>query len=64
MAKLIKVNFKGLETREFLQGTTLQEISDSFKKYYNYPILVGKVNNHISELSHIVESNCTIDFID
>ena len=64
MAKLIKVNFKGLETREFLQGTTLQEISDSFKKYYNYPILVGKVNNHISELSHAVESNCTIDFID
>lgn len=64
MAKLIKVNFKGLETREFLQGTTLQEISDSFKKYYNYPILVGRVNNHITELSHAVESNCTIDFID
>ena len=64
MAKLIKVNFKGLETREFLQGTTLEEISDSFKKYYNYPILVGRINNHITELSHAVESNCTIDFID
>ncbi len=64
MSKLIKVNFKGLETREFLQGTTLLEISDSFKKYYNYPILVGKVNNHISELNHQIDSNCNIDFID
>lgn len=64
MAKLIKVNFKGIETKEFLQGTTLEEISDSFKKYYNYPILVGKINNHISELTREVESNCDIDFLD
>jgi len=64
MARLIKVNFRGIETKEFFQGTTLNEISDSFKKYFNYPILVGKVNNHISELSHIVESNCNIDFLD
>ena len=64
MSKLIKVNFRGIETREFLQGTTLLEISDSFKKYFNYPILIGKVNNHISELGHIVESNCNVDFLD
>ena len=64
MAKLIKVNFRGIETREFLQGTTLLEISDCFKKYFNYPILIGKVNNHLTELNHVVESNCEIDFID
>ena len=64
MAKLIKVNFKGQETKEFLQGTTLEEISDSFKKYYNYPILLGKINNNLAELSFVVESNCNIDFID
>ena len=64
MAKLIKVNYKGQEIKEFLQGTTLEEISDSFKKYYNYPILIGKINNHLTELNHVVESNCTIDFID
>lgn len=64
MAKLIKVNFRGIETKEFLQGTTLEEISDSFKKYYNYPILIGKVNNHLTELTHVIESNCQIDFID
>ena len=64
MTKLIKVNYKGQETKEFLQGTTLEEISDSFKKYYNYPILIGKINNHLTELNHIVESNCNIDFID
>jgi len=64
MAKLIKVNFRGQETKEFLQGTTLLEISDSFKKYYNYPILVAKTNNHITELNHTIDSNCDIDFID
>ena len=64
MAKLIKVNFRGIETKEFLQGTTLEEISDSFKKYYNYPILIGKKNNHLTELTHEIESNCDIDFLD
>ncbi|MGM9850241.1 MAG: nucleoside kinase [Bacilli bacterium] len=64
MARLIKVNFRGIETKEFLQGTTLEEISDSFKKYYNYPILIGKINNHLTELTHEVESNCDIDFLD
>ena len=64
MAKLIKVNFKGIETKEFLQGTTLEEISDSFKKYFNYPILIGKINNHLTELPHEVEANCDIDFLD
>lgn len=64
MAKLIKVNFRGIETKEFLQGTTLLEISDSFKRYYNYPILIGKINNHLLELNHVVESNCELDFID
>ena len=64
MAKLIKVNFRGLETREFLQGTTLLEVSDSFKKYFNYPILIGKINNYLSELTQPLETNCTIDFVD
>lgn len=64
MAKLIKVNFRGIETKEFLQGATLQEISDSFKKYFNYPILVGKVNNRVTDLNHVVESDSDIDFLD
>lgn len=64
MAKLIKVNFRGQEIKEFLQGTTVLEVSDSFKEYYNYPILVGKVNNHITELNHVIDSNCDIDFFD
>ena len=64
MAKLIKVNFRGIETKEFLQVTSLEEISDSFKKYFNYPILIGKVNNHLTELTHVIESNCKIDLID
>lgn len=64
MAKLIKVNFRNIETKEFLHGTSLLEISDSFKKYFNYPILIGKVNGHITELSHVLENSCNIDFYD
>lgn len=64
MAKLIKIKFRGTEIKEFMQGTTIREISDSFKKYFNYPILIGKINNHIYELSHEVESNCEIEFLD
>lgn len=64
MSRLIKINFRGIETREYLQGTTLLEISDSLKKHFNYPILIGKVNNHVTELNHVVEANCDVDFFD
>lgn len=64
MARLVKVNFRNIETREFLQGTTLKEISDSFKKYFNYPILIGRVNSHVTELSRVIDSSCNIDFYD
>ena len=34
MEKYIKVNFRDLETKEFLEGTTFYEISHSFQKYF------------------------------
>lgn len=64
MPRTIKVNYKDLETKEFQMGTTLLEISNAFEKYYNYPILVGKVDNNIMELSEPITRNCTVDFYD
>lgn len=64
MEKYIKVNFKDLETKEFLEGTTFYEISHSFQKYFNYPILVAKVDNHLTELNAKLTKKCDIDFYD
>ena len=64
MAKIIKVNYKDLETKEFEAGITLKEISKSFKKHFNYPILVGKVDNNIEELNEVINRSCNVEFFD
>ena len=64
MPRTIKVNYKNLETKEFLTGTSLKKISESFSKYYNYPILIGKVDNNMTELNEPITRSCSIDFYD
>lgn len=64
MARTIKVNYRDLETLEFAAGTTLLEISKKFSRNYNYPILVGKVDNDIVELSEQINRSCYVDFLD
>ena len=64
MAKMVRVNFRNVEWREYQPGTTLLEISKDFQRYFNYPILVGKINNNIEELLEKVNHNCTIEFYD
>ena len=49
MEKVIKVNYQNKEIKEFINETTLLEISESFKKYYNYPILIANVNNDLKK---------------
>lgn len=64
MPRTIKANYKNLETKEFLTGTSLKKISESFSKYYNYPILIGKVDNNMTELNEPITRSCSIDFYD
>lgn len=64
MDQMIKVSFKGKETKEFLEETTLLEVSRNFEKNYNYPILIAKVDNDIEELSDKVFKKCNVDFYD
>ena len=64
MPRTIKINYKDLETKEFQMGVSLLEISRSFARYYNYPILVGKVDNNMTELSEPITRSCTVDFYD
>ena len=64
MDRMVKVTYKDQITKDFPAGTTLKEISHSFQKYYNYPILVAKVDNHIDNLSKTIDRRCKIDFFD
>lgn len=64
MPRTIKVDYKNLETKEFLTGTSLKKISEYFQKYYNYPILIGKVDNNMTELNEPITRSCSVDFYD
>lgn len=64
MNKKINVNFRDLQTREFDAGITLFEIAQEFKRYFNYPILVGNVDNNITGLNEPITKNCSIDLYD
>lgn len=64
MAKTIKVNYHDIEEFEFEAGVTLNEISKKFQKHYNYPILIGMVDNDIMELTDEINRSCNIDFFD
>ena len=63
MAKKIKIRFKNNDPIEFDKGTTLKEISESFKKYFNYPIIVAKVDNYITSLTQPVNKSSYIEFL-
>jgi len=64
MSRLIKVNYRDIETKEFMSGITLKEVADNFKKYYNYPILIAKIDNDIVELNEPLSRSARIDFED
>ena len=64
MARMIKVNYKDIEEVEFEAGVTLKEVSEKFQNHYNYPILIGMVDNDITELNEELTRSCTVDFFD
>ena len=64
MKDTIKINYRDLETKEFPKGTTLKEISESFSHYFNYPILIGKVDNEMVELSEPIIRDSKVEFYD
>lgn len=62
--RTIKVNYHDIETIEFNSGITLKQISEKFQNHYNFPILVGMVDNNITELNENITRSCKIDFFD
>lgn len=61
---MIKVTFNDVVSMDYPVETTVKEISQTFKKYYNYPILLAKVNNDLVELSDKITRDCNITFYD
>lgn len=64
MDRKISVSFRSGEVKEFNAGVTLYEISKSFRQYFNYPILIGTVDNDLVELSEKITRSCSVDFYD
>lgn len=62
--KTVEVTYNQLEVKEFPVGTTLKQISKSFRQYYDYDILVAKVDNDITELSDVITKKCNVEFYD
>lgn len=63
MAKKIKINFKE-KIQEFESGTPLFEIAKTAQVYFNYPILVGKVDNNITSLNEPITRSAMVEFYD
>lgn len=64
MEKKISISFRGSDIKEFDSGVTLYEISEAYKQYFNYPILIGTVDSDMVELSEKITRSCTVDFFD
>lgn len=64
MEKMIKVNFRGIDTIEVPKGTTLLDVSKKFQNQFQFPILIAKVKNDITELSEPIIRNSDVDFFD
>lgn len=64
MDKSFKVNFRGIEEKEYIKEMTLYEISNDFKKYFNYEIVGAKVDNEICDLSKVISKKCDVEFYD
>jgi len=62
--KTVIINFRNIVSKTFPIGTTLWEISKHFQKYFNYPILVARVDNEMADLSEKISQKCDIEFYD
>lgn len=64
MKHTYKVTYKDLETFEVDEGSSIMDIVAKVQKYYNFPIMVAKVDNDIVGLDYEITKKCTVDFYD
>jgi uridine kinase len=64
MNKYSNVSFADGESRQYVTGTTLLQISQEMQYLYTTPIIAAKVNNEIRDLQFSVTNDCNVDFLD
>lgn len=64
MEHIYKVTFNKENVFEVVEGTPLYEIAVKVQKYFNYPIMVGRIDNDILGLDYLINKNCSVEFYD
>ena len=64
MERMVRVNFRDKVLKEYPAGTKFKEIANDFAQYFNYKILIAKVDNELTPLEAELTKRCDIDFFD
>ena len=64
MERMVRVNFRDKVLKEYPAGTKFKEIAKDFQEYFNYKILIAKVDNDLTPLENELTKRCDIDFYD
>ncbi len=64
MSKMINVQFKNGETKQYPNGVSLLQVSAERQARYETPIVAAKVNNDIKDLQFKLETDCLVEFFD
>src|SRR5574344_431067 len=64
MEHIYKVTFNKENVFEVVEGTPLYEIAVKVQKYFNYPIMVGRIDNDILGLDYLINKNCSLELYD
>ncbi len=64
MENYVYAEIMGNEKIKISKKTTLYELSRDYQKYFDYPILLAKVNNELCELNRRLVTNSKVEFLD
>ena len=64
IAKMFKVTYENGETREVAEGTTIETLANEARPTRESVIIAAKVDNTIQELTKVIDSDCSLRFLD
>ncbi len=64
MERMVRINFRDKVLKEYPAGTKFKEIAKEFQEYFNYKILIAKVDNELVSLETELTRKCDVDFYD
>ena len=64
MERMVRISFRDKVLKEYPAGTKFKEIAKDFQEYFNYKILIAKVDNELTSLESELTKRCEVDFYD